>query len=249
MSNMNKNYSHAYIIEGKEGEARDAYILDFAKSIICPNAIDGTACNNCKSCIRVSKGTHEDLFYMEQTGKETYRVDDAVALIEKLRMRPYGDFNVGIINNAERMSETVQNKLLKTLEEPSPGTVILLATSNRESLLPTVRSRCILKLLEDDNASFQNEEIDKLLAIWQKKAEFFKIRELTKKSFKSNENAFRFLDTLEIGERDKLIEGGCLPANTMKLLDNIDKIEATREAIKRGMNSEYALDSLYLRIK
>ena len=138
---MAREYAHAYIIEGRSGEERDDYIRSFAKDIICPNTdLSGHACGNCPACIRVSSGSHEDLFFMNQSGKETYKTADAAAMIERLSMRPYGEHNVGIIDNAERLSEIVQNKLLKTLEEPYPGTVIVLATDNKESLLPTVRS-------------------------------------------------------------------------------------------------------------
>lgn len=248
MNDINKKYAHAYIIEGAAGKARSDYLKNLAMDIICSDTGLGEADN---ARLRIANGTHEDLFFMERTGKETYRVDDAAALIERLRMRPYGNHKVGIIDNAERMSETVQNKLLKTLEEPYPGTVILLATENREALLPTVRSRCVLLRLDDNDNKDENtdEVIGELLRLWHEKKYFFKIRELTKKSFRVNENALNFLDVLETNFRDRLLADGVISPNTMQLLKNIDDIEVTREAIKRGMNPEYALDSLYLRTK
>ena len=64
---------------------------------------------------------------------------------------------MGIIDNAERLSEIVQNKLLKTLEEPYPGTVIILATDNKESLLPTVRSRCVELRMHEQTSDLQTQ--------------------------------------------------------------------------------------------
>ena len=245
---MAREYAHAYIIEGRSGEERDDYIRSFAKDIICPNTdLSGHACGSCPACIRVSSGTHEDLFFMSQSGKETYKTADAAAMIERLSMRPYGEHNVGIIDNAERLSEIVQNKLLKTLEEPYPGTVIILATDNKESLLPTVRSRCVELRMHEQTSDFANSDsIELLMKEWFSKTYFFKIRELIRKSFKGNEEAFKFLDALENNLHEKLIGGERLPKDAGAILQMIDKVEETRINIKRGMSPEYALNSLFL---
>lgn len=245
---MAREYAHAYIIEGRSGEERDAYIKNFTKDIICPNTdLSGNACGNCPACIRVSSGTHEDLFFMNQSGKETYKTSDAAAMIERLGMRPYGEHNVGIIDNAERLSEIVQNKLLKTLEEPYPGTVIILATDNKESLLPTVKSRCVeLRMHEQTIDTVNSDSIDLLMKEWFGNTYFFKIREVIRKNFKSNEEAFKFLDVLERDLHETLIGGEGLNKNAGNIIQMIDQIEETRINIKRGMNPEYALNSLFL---
>ena len=85
-----------------------------------------------------------DVHRMERDDGAGYKVRDAERFQEQLAMNPYGSRAVGIIPDAELMSEVVQNKLLKTIEEPAPGTVIFLICGNREALLPTVRSRCVL---------------------------------------------------------------------------------------------------------
>ena len=140
---MTQEYAHAYILEGKSGETRDEYIRSFAGNIICPNADEfGHACGRCPACVRVRSGTHEDLFYMNQSGKDMYRVEDAADMMERLSMRPYGEHNVGVVDNAERLSEIVQNKLLKTLEEPPAHVIFILATTEKHKILPTILSRC-----------------------------------------------------------------------------------------------------------
>ncbi|WP_094234564.1 hypothetical protein [Mogibacterium pumilum] len=245
---MAREYAHAYILEGRSDESRDEYIRSFVKDIICPNThVSGHACGICPACIRVNGGTHEDLFFMNQSGKETYKTVDAAAMIERLGMRPYGERNVGVIDNAERLSEIVQNKLLKTLEEPYPGTVIILATDNKESLLPTVRSRCVeLRVNEETQDSSNSDSVEALMKEWLGKTYFFKIRDIVKKNFKSNEEAFKFLDALEENLHERLLGGGNLPQDAEALLQMIDQVEDTRINIKRGMTPDYALNSLFL---
>ena len=249
---MAREYAHAYILEGRSGEQRSEYIRRFAKDIICPNTdISGHACGTCPACTRVNGGTHEDLFFMQQSGKETYKTVDATAMIERLGMRPYGERNVGVIDNAERLSEIVQNKLLKTLEEPYPGTVIILATDNKESLLPTVRSRCVeLRVNEGYQDCTNSDSVEELMKEWFGKTYFFKVRNIIKKNFRSNEEAFKFLDALEQNLHEKLLGGSRLPQDAGAILQMIDQVEDKRINIKRGMSPDYALNSLFLnRIK
>ena len=245
---MAREYSHAYILVVRSVEALDEYIRSFAKDIICPNTdISGHACGRCPACIRVNGGTHEDLLFMNQSGKETYKTIDAAAMIERLGMRPYGERNVGVIDNAERLSEIVQNKLLKTLEEPYPGTVIILATDNKASLLPTVRSRCVeLRVNEEAQDNMNSDNVEALMKEWLGKTYFFKVRSIVKKNFRSNEEAFKFLDALEENLHERLIGGGNLPPNAGAILQMIDQVEDTRINIKRGMAPDYALNALFL---
>ena len=230
---MTQEYAHAYILEGKSGETRDEYIRSFAGNIICPNADEfGHACGRCPACVRVRSGTHEDLFYMNQSGKDMYRVEDAADMMQRLSMRPYGEHNVGVVDNAER---------------PYPGTVIILATDNRESLLPTVRSRCVIKHVFSDGEEAEDRvNIQSLLSSWNSKTYFFKVRELIKKDLNGNEDALAFLDVLETDLHDRLIGAGALPQDAVRLLNEIDEVEQTRINIKRGMNPDYALEALFL---
>ena len=114
--------AHAYIIEGRSKEARNRFIGEL---------ISGLGCSSL------------DTVRMDMSGKSAYKVDDASAFSERLMMGAYGSFLAGIIDDADSMSEIVQNKLLKTIEEPHSSVVLLLGTSNPDHLLSTVRSRCM----------------------------------------------------------------------------------------------------------
>ena len=93
---------------------------------------------------KLDLGVFEDLIEIRpEEGKEITagRVEDLIVL---LKQRPFASTGKAcIIESAERMNETAQNKLLKLLEEPAAGDVILLLTANAQRLLPTVRSRCM----------------------------------------------------------------------------------------------------------
>ena len=145
------------------------------------------------------------------------------------------------------LSNAAFNAFLKTLEEPYPGTVIILATDNRESLLPTVRSRCVIKRVFSDGEEAEDRvNIQSLLSSWNSKTYFFKVREIIKKDLNGNEDALAFLDALEKDLHDRLIGAGALPQDAVRLLNEIDEVEQTRINIKRGMNPDYALEALFL---
>ena len=140
--------AHAFACEGRAGEARRAFISDLAAGLLCTSPEAGARpCGRCPSCLQAAAGTSMDIVRMStstgssKTGRETYRVEDASAFIERLSMGSYGRYLIGIIDEADILSETIQNKLLKTLEEPAPDTLILLGVSNRDNLLDTVQSR------------------------------------------------------------------------------------------------------------
>ena len=120
--------AHAYILEGSPKAARDGFVSELLAGL----------------------GVHGlDVVRMEMSGKNSYKTSDAEAFSERLEMGAYGDHLIGLIDDADSLSEIVQNKLLKTLEEPRPKVMILLGASNRDSLLSTVRSRCSTIRLAD----------------------------------------------------------------------------------------------------
>ena len=123
--------------------------LDFArrlaKSLLCEHpGIDGEPCCQCRSCRLFDAGSHPD-FQLTQpldVGKEI-TVGAIRELVAYQTLTPqYGRGRVAIIEPAERMNGNAANALLKTLEEPTAGTVLLLVAARPAMLLPTIRSRC-----------------------------------------------------------------------------------------------------------
>ncbi|MEE9238545.1 MAG: DNA polymerase III subunit delta' [Thermodesulfobacteriota bacterium] len=142
--------SHSYLFSGPDGVGKRLIALEFAKLLNClnRNSADSTSSDfgtcNCGSCKKVEKGIHPDVVYVQYEGVKSIKVEQVREGIEDmLFLKSFeGKFKVVIVNEAERMSNGAQNAFLKTLEEPPPYSVIILITSNPDSLLPTIRSRC-----------------------------------------------------------------------------------------------------------
>ena len=142
---------HAILLAGPASVGKTSLALDLAAALLCTGADAGARpCRSCRSCRMVAHGNHPDLHMLEPEGpggqvgiggKDGKRgVRD---LVTELALLPVeGVARVAIVRDAHRMNEDAQSALLKTLEEPHPGTTIILCADDDERLLPTVRSRC-----------------------------------------------------------------------------------------------------------
>lgn len=230
--------AHAYILEGDNAETRKQALHKLVKSILCERpGMDGEPCGSCPSCRKIDGRTHEDVSYMEMSGKTGYKVSDASAWIGRLAMSSYGSRNVGVIEDANLLKEEVQNKLLKTLEEPYPGTVIILETPNRATFLDTVRSRCVLLRMDEIDDNSEDSEIPRIRRVY-----FYKFRKEIDKHIKSQEDALNYLDALEREAHTRMLDGDAMEVNT------IIRIEDARRDIIRGMGYKQGLKKLYLEL-
>lgn len=224
-----RNGAHAFIIEGRAGDARDAFVKDIIRELGC---------------------TEIDSVYMNMSGKANYSTrDDLPPFLERLIMRPYGRYLVGIINDAELLSETAQNKLLKTLEEPSDDVLIFLTTPRRDELLDTVRSRCrLLRLAEfegyrdEEDIKADEEMMAGALMFLTQRSAFYEFREFLDKRIKDQSDSLRFISIIEDRIRKTMTEG-----KGIKLCaDMIETAEKTAMDITKGMDKNRALKRMYL---
>lgn len=245
---MPKEYVHATILEGAKSEARDARVREMAKGILCEHPdSSGRPCGACSVCRRMERGVHEDYVEAHPSGKLGYLTADLEELRQRLRMHPVGDRLVGVIYEAEMLSELLQNKLLKTLEEPYPETVLFLVTSNRESLLPTVRSRCaVLRLTEEARSGEEEQRAEELTARWHEARFFHEIRAILK-DLKNDEEARVLLAALEREARDRMMQPELTPAERLAEAHYIEETERTAENLARKMDFRKALKEFYLR--
>lgn len=145
-----KRVSHAYLFHGRDGLGKRLVALGFAKVLNClgvpspAGSNSGKACCDCKSCRKIEKGIHPDVFVIEYGGLRDIKVDQIREDVEeRLYFKPFeARYKVAIVDEADRMSHSAQNAFLKTLEEPPDESVIILLTSSPQSLLPTIHSRC-----------------------------------------------------------------------------------------------------------
>ncbi|MEW6145028.1 MAG: DNA polymerase III subunit delta' [Thermodesulfobacteriota bacterium] len=137
--------SHSYLFTGPDGVGKKLAAIEFAKLLNCVGdaRVSDERCE-CASCRKIEKGIHPDVILIEFAGVKNIKVEQVRDEIEeRLYLRPFeGRYKVVIVDEAERMNQSAQNAFLKTLEEPPPGSVIILVSSRPGSLLPTLRSRC-----------------------------------------------------------------------------------------------------------
>jgi len=102
------------------------------------------ACGKCRACDRIARGVHIDVFMLEPDDRSSIKIDVVREVLSKTSYRPFeGRLRVVLVREADALEAQAQNSLLKSLEEPPPGTMFILTTSVPGLLLPTVRSRCM----------------------------------------------------------------------------------------------------------
>ncbi|MDI3480872.1 MAG: polymerase subunit delta [Tepidanaerobacteraceae bacterium] len=132
--------SHAYIFLGSD-EVGCAKAKIFAQTVNCENP-ELAPCGFCKNCRKISNGTHPDFMEISAEGA-SIKIDQVRTLIQILAGMPMeAAIRVCIVREAHKMTPEAQNALLKTLEEPSSRSTVVLVTDNLKLLLPTIVSRC-----------------------------------------------------------------------------------------------------------
>ncbi|GLC90579.1 DNA polymerase III subunit gamma/tau [Lysinibacillus piscis] len=133
--------THAYLFSGPRGTGKTSAAKIFAKALNCEQAPTNEPCNECATCISVTNGSHPDVIEFDAASNS--RVEEIRDIIEKVRFAPASSrFKVYIIDEVHMLSTSAFNALLKTLEEPPPHAVFILATTEPHKLPATIISRC-----------------------------------------------------------------------------------------------------------
>lgn len=245
----NGTISHAYIFEGEAALDKVAFTKAFIKAILCKDN-PGIGCGVCAVCRKIEHDNYEDLYFVEADGSSIK--DEAIeSLQERLKVKPYGERNIAVISNADTMTLRAQNRLLKTLEEPAPGTVIILLSENIENLTNTILSRCVKFRLNFYGRESYDGMLDKAVEaadLLMRGAPFYQRKELISEISKDTKKTMAFLDALEKVYRDYLIipsEEGRLYKKS-QLYKNVSLIEETRRQLLRGVTKSYALKDLMI---
>lgn len=129
---------HGILLEGPEHVGKQKVLFWLAKKILCPTKKENC---DCPSCRQFDSENHPDFHCVNVEG-EKIKKDDIESQFGDFYVQPYeGNGKVFVVLEAHRMSELIQNKMLKRLEEPPENTYILLHTSKKEAMLPTILSR------------------------------------------------------------------------------------------------------------
>ena len=133
--------THAYLFSGPRGTGKTSTAKIFAKALNCEKAPSTEPCNECPTCLSITEGSHPDVIEFDAASNS--RVEEMRDIIEKVRFAPANArFKVYIIDEVHMLSTSAFNALLKTLEEPPPHAVFILATTEPHKLPATIISRC-----------------------------------------------------------------------------------------------------------
>lgn len=133
----------ALLIRGVSGTGKTQLALDFAQRLLCRSPLGAKACGSCASCHLFAAKTHPDFLHLApEDPRKAIKVDSVRQMIQALALTPqYGGYRVVLIDQAEGLNANAANALLKTLEEPPLGTLLILVTDQPGRLPQTVRSR------------------------------------------------------------------------------------------------------------
>lgn len=132
---------HGYIFSGQRGTGKTTMARILAKCLNCDKGPTAEPCLTCSSCTEIARGNSMDLTEIDAASNR--RIDDIRELRENVRYRPVRDrYKVFIIDEAHQITSDAFNALLKTLEEPPPHVVMVLATTEAQKVPATIISRC-----------------------------------------------------------------------------------------------------------
>ena len=135
----NNRIAHAYLFYGMQGIGKGTTAFVFAKALHCEG--EHPPCDVCASCRKAGQKNHPDIIAIRPDG-QFIKIGAVKELQQQMKFRPRSGRRVFILSEADRMNAAAANALLKTLEEPSAGNILLLITSRPHALPMTILSRC-----------------------------------------------------------------------------------------------------------
>ena len=133
--------AHAYLFCGPRGSGKTSTARILAKAVNCQSPVDGEPCNKCDSCLSVNKGNALDIIEIDEASNRG--IDDMNDLKERVNYSPnILRYKVYIIDEVHMITREGANAFLKTLEEPPPHVIFILATTDPHKIISTITSRC-----------------------------------------------------------------------------------------------------------
>ena len=227
--------THAILIEGSGQEGRMAKALELLKGHFQDDPL---------AVVKIDNGIFEDLIILEPEEGKDITVDKIEELISLFKQKPFVSTGKAcIIPHGERMNEYSQNKILKLLEEPASGDVIIILTENAQLLLPTVRSRLMRIWLghAEPGQTVQAEELKSLTAaLVYGKGTLAEANSILAKYESSREEAMMLLRSFQIFIRNYLISN-TEHINAGRMRKSVLLAEKALRDIERGDRIRYAL--------
>ena len=160
--------THAWIFTGPPGSGRSSAAVAFAAALVCPTG----GCGTCQACNSAQTSGHPDVEIIRTEGL-SIKIDEVRELLTRTSWAPsMGGWRVVVMEDADRMTESAANALLKAIEEPGARTVWLLCAPTLHDILPTIRSRCRHLQLRTPSTHDVTEVLEKCDGITPAMADF-----------------------------------------------------------------------------
>ena len=224
-SGTKRNRGHAYLVVSEEAAEANLFNRVLAAALLCSEAELKKPCGACKGCRAYRQGAHGDLMILvREEGKRAIGIEQVRSATRFLQQTAlYGERKVLLVQEADLMTPAAANSLLKTLEEPSGSSLLLLSTAAAWRLPPTVRSRCqTLRLPKASPAS---------AALWLAEQSGWPPDEVDKALRMTDGNPVSALDK---ASRDAMYFSGALEESFGSLLGSIPTHAGVPEAWSRA---------------
>ncbi len=214
----NNQLAHAFLFCGPRGVGKTTCARILAKTINCESrTADGEACNSCNSCVSFDQGISLNIHELDAASNNS--VDDIRSLVDQVRFAPQaGAYKVYIVDEVHMLSSSAFNAFLKTLEEPPPYAIFILATTEKHKIIPTILSRC---QIFDFKRITNHDTVEHLEEICEKeeiKADKAALHVIAQKSEGCLRDALSILDKIV-----SFTNGELTYANTLEHLNILDE--------------------------
>ena len=188
--------AHAFLFCGPRGVGKTTCARILAKTINCEKQTkDGEACDKCQSCTSFNDGA--SMNYFELDGASNNSVDDIRELVTQVRFVPQtGKYKVYVIDEVHMLSSSAFNAFLKTLEEPPPYAIFILATTEKHKILPTILSRCQIFDFKRITTNDTVKHLEEICAKEEIKADKASLQVIAQKSEGCMRDALSILDKI-----------------------------------------------------
>ena len=209
--------AHAFLFCGPRGVGKTTCARILAKTINCENQTkEGEACNTCHSCVSFNEGTSLNIHELDAASNNS--VDDIRTLVEQVRFSPQaGNYKVYIIDEVHMLSSSAFNAFLKTLEEPPPYAIFILATTEKHKILATILSRCQIFDFKRITTSDTVEHLQEICGKEEIKAEKAALQIIAQKSEGCMRDALSIMDKIV-----SFTNGELTYTNTLEHLNILD---------------------------
>ncbi len=215
---LHQHLAHAFLFCGPRGVGKTTCARILAKTINCTQITkEGEACNQCESCVSFEKGASLNIHELDAASNNS--VDDIRTLVEQVRFAPQaGKYKVYIVDEVHMLSASAFNAFLKTLEEPPPYAIFILATTEKHKILPTILSRCQIfdfkRIVPEDTV----KHLEEIVAKEHIKAERNALQLIAQKSEGCMRDALSILDKIV-----SFSNGALTYDNTLEHLNILDE--------------------------